>query len=196
MATSHEQAIIDLMLQPEPEWQGEDRVGAMQDKSEIRDLVMRYGYISDAFLWDELCDLYTDDVERVLAGTLEETTRGKENLRAKLAAPLLPRRGEGGGEPMERPMVIGTFRSRHLMADDVIRLAPDRTTARAAFQYSLVVETDDENGYDRGSHEGAYLFDFRKENGRWLFSRQVIITNTARNPLLARRYAAARQSGR
>jgi SnoaL-like domain len=192
MATAYESAILDLMLQPEPAWQGDERIAALQDKAEIRDLVMRYGYISDAFLWDELCELYTDDVERILTGTLEETTRGKANLRAKLAAPLLPRRGEGGGEPMERPMVIGSFRSRHLMADDVIRLAPDRGTARGAFQYSLIVETEDDGDYDRGSHEGAYLFDFRRENGRWLFSRQVIITNTARNPLLAKRYAAAR----
>ena len=189
MSNPYEQAIIDLALEPEHRWEGEERIAALADKDEIRDLVMRYGYISDAFLWDDLVDLYTDDIERILTGTLEERIKGKAELRAKLAAPMLPRRGDSGAEPMARPMVIGSFKSRHLMADDVIRLAPDRQTARAAFQYSLIVETDDESGYDRGSHEGAYLFSFRKEKGRWRFSQQVIITNTARNPLLAKRYA-------
>jgi hypothetical protein len=190
MSTAEIDTILDLVREPEPEWQGEERVAALQDKDAIRDLVMRYGYLSDAFRWDELVDLYTDDVERILTGTLQESVRGKAELRRKLEAPTLSRRApDGGAEPMDRPMVIGSFHSRHLMVDDVIRVAPDRRTARAAVQYTLIVEVEDENGYQRGSHEGSYLFSFRKENGRWLFSRQVIVTNTARNPLLAQRYA-------
>lgn len=45
---------------------------------------------------DDLLALYTDDIERVLAGSLIERVQGKAALREKLIAPTLEHRtGDG-----------------------------------------------------------------------------------------------------
>ena len=38
---------------------------------------MAYGYLEDARRWDDMLALYTDDIERELAGSLTEIVRGK-----------------------------------------------------------------------------------------------------------------------
>ena len=35
-------------------------------------------------------------------------------------------------------------------------------------------------------HEGAYVFTFRKIDGTWKFTRQVVMANTAFNPMFRR----------
>jgi hypothetical protein len=186
------EAILEVLRLPQPGWQAaDDRLAVVEDRQAIHEVIMRYGYISDEFLWEDLLQLYTEDIERVLSGTLDEVIRGKDALRRALQTPRLPRRSETGSDAhgMQRPMVIGQFGSRHLITGVVVRLAPDRRTARAVAQYALVVEVGEGVALERGTHEGSYVFDFRKddENG-WRFSRQMIITNTARNPVLSGRY--------
>jgi len=46
-----------------------------------------------------------------------------------------------------------------------------------------VATRDEASGHRRGSHEGSYVFDFRKLAGQWRFSRQLIVTNNAHNPM-------------
>lgn len=48
---------------------------------------MRYGYLEDARRWDDMLALYTDDIERVLAGSLVERVQGKAALRERLFRP-------------------------------------------------------------------------------------------------------------
>ena len=60
----------------------------------------------------------------------------------------------------------------------------------AAAQYILVATRDGDGpaqagGFERGSHEGSYEFEFRKGDGTWRFSRQLIVTNNAHNPMFA-----------
>jgi hypothetical protein len=70
------------------------------------------------------------------------------------------------------------------MFGDVIRVSDDGLTAIAAVQYVLVATRNDgSDGYRRGSHEGSYVFGFRKEGGTWKFCRQLIVTNNAHNPM-------------
>ena len=59
----------------------DERVQALEDRDEIRGLIMTYGYLCDARRWDDLLALYTDDIERVLAGSLVERVQGKPALR-------------------------------------------------------------------------------------------------------------------
>ncbi len=157
----------------------EERVADLEDRERIRDLIMRYAYLCDARDWDALLALYTDDIERVLAGTLVERVEGKPALRERLVAPALPRKGGVGGAPA--PDRLATYTLRHLMADDVIRIAEDGATATAAVAYTLVAIDPAERR--RGAHEGAYVFDFRKSDGTWRFCRQLIFSNNAYNPL-------------
>jgi len=162
----------------------EERLQALEDRSAIRALIMTYGYLCDARRWDDLLDLYTDDIERVLAGSLTERVRGKAALREKLVAPTLQHRsGDGGPPPPEQLEALGL---RHLMASDVVRLGDDGATATAAVQYQLVATSDDDRGFRRGAHEGSYVFDFRKEAGTWKFCRQYIVSDNAHNPMFRR----------
>jgi hypothetical protein len=169
-----------LALTEAPPTTLEERIARIEDREQIRELVMRYAYLCDARQWDDLLDLYTDDIERVLGGTLTEQVRGKEALRALLVAPVLPRKDAGAAGPPPASK-LATYALRHLVADEIIRIAGDGRTATAAVAYSLVaVDPADER---RGQHEGAYVFSFRKVDGAWKFSRQVIFSNNAMNPL-------------
>jgi hypothetical protein len=178
-------ALLEVVTRNErPRTNPDDRVTALEDRRAIRDLIMVYGYLCDARRWDDLLALYTDDIERVLAGSLTERVRGKAALREKLVSPTLERTdGDGAAPP---PEYLVTLRLRHLMASDVIRLSDDGTSATAAVQYTMVATAEDERGFRRGSHEGSYVFDFRKEDGVWRFSRQLVTSDNAHNPMFQR----------
>jgi len=175
-------ALLEVVQRPEHERHTtEERVQALVDRQQIRDLIMMYGYLCDARRWDELLELYTDDIERVLAGSLTERVQGKAALREKLVAPTLERAsGEGSAPP---PSHLEALALRHLMASDVVRLAADGLTATAAVRYQMVATSDDERGFRRGAHEGSYVFDFRKVDGEWKFCRQFIVSDNAHNPM-------------
>ena len=179
------EALLTVVQRPErPRTTVEERVQALEDRDEIRGLIMAYGYLCDARRWDELLELYTDDIERVLAGTLVERVQGKAALREKLVAPTLEHRtGEGSAPP---PSALEQLGLRHLMASDVVRLGDDGVTATAAVQYQMVATAEDAQGFRRGAHEGSYVFDFRKDDGRWRFSRQFIVSDNAHNPMFRR----------
>jgi 3-phenylpropionate/cinnamic acid dioxygenase small subunit len=161
----------------------EAQLDAAEDRETIRDLIMRYGYLEDARRWDDMLALYTDDIERVLAGSLVERVQGKAALRERLFRPVMVSTAGQAGAAQDELDRLGL---RHLMASDVIRLSDDGTHAVAAVQYTMVATRDDEHGFRRGSHEGSYVFEFRKEAGTWKFSRQVIITDNAHNPMFRR----------
>ena len=158
------------------------RVALAEDRQAIRDLIMAYGYLEDARRWDEMLSLYTEDIVRVLAGSLVESVQGKPALRARLVTPAME---AASGRPAAGPEQLARLAVRHLIWGDVVRVAPDRRTATAAVQYTLVATADGPDGYRRGSHEGSYVFEFRREDGRWKFCRQVIVTNNAHNPMFA-----------
>lgn len=83
--------LLDVVRRPRPTGGSvEERLQRMEDTQAVHDLVMAYGWLCDSRRWDELLDLYTDDFERVLAGTLEERASGKESLRQLYEAPQLP----------------------------------------------------------------------------------------------------------
>jgi SnoaL-like domain len=178
-------ALLEVVTRRErPRTTPDERITAVEDRRTIRDLIMVYGYLCDARRWDDLVALYTDDIERVLAGSLTERVQGKATLREKLVSPTLKRTdGDGTAPPPEYLVTLGL---RHLMASDVIRLSDDGTTATAAVQYTMVATAEDERGFRRGSHEGSYVFDFRKEAGVWRFSRQLVTSDNAHNPMFQR----------
>jgi hypothetical protein len=178
-------ALLEVVQRPERARRTpEERVQALLDRQAIRDLIMVYGYLCDARRWDDLLELYTDDIERVLAGSLTERVQGKAALREKLVAPTLERASGDGAPPP--PSHLEGLELRHLMASDIVRLSDDGTTARAAVRYQMVATSDDERGFRRGAHEGSYVFDFRKVDGTWRFCRQFIVSDNAHNPMFQR----------
>jgi ketosteroid isomerase-like protein len=174
--------VIEVFQRPEePRATLEARVQAIEDRQAIRDVLYGYGYLCDARRWDELLEHYTDDIERVLGGTLTERVKGKAELRKLYVAPALPHDGEGHAPPAAQ---INTYELRHLITGDVVRLGADGRTGWIAAAYSLVASTDQPDGFRRGQHEGGYIFEMRKEDdGRWRVSKMIVFSENARNPL-------------
>jgi ketosteroid isomerase-like protein len=202
---NHDEVAALLEAATTPERPGATLLGRLEraeDRQAIRDLIMAYGYLEDARRWDAMLALYTDDIERVLAGSLIETVRGKAALRERLVTPVMATTSGAASASREQVEQLGL---RHLMFSDVIRVSDDGRTATAAVQYILVATRDDggladhrrrsrsrqrrpgtaedSDGYRRGSHEGSYVFDVRKSDGTWRFCRQLIVTNNAHNPM-------------
>ena len=172
-----------LRMPPPQPGTPDERLQLLEDIEAIRDLIMRYGYLCDFHRWDELFELYTDDIERTLAGTLAEVVKGKDQLRPLLEAPALPVRAEDGqGENLVSGRGAIPLTPRHLICGEVIRIADDRSEAWAVAQYTLVM-TKEQGEWDRGAHEGAYVFHFRPDDGRWKFDRMTVIANSAHNPI-------------
>ena len=187
MSADEEAALLAALALPEaPCANAEERLRALEDERAIRDLIHRYGYLCDARRWDELLELYTDDIERTLGGTLREHVKGKPALRAKLVAPTLERKraGDAAAPPPDRLLALSF---RHLMASEVVRrTSPDEATA--VVQYTLVATCDDGREPSRGAHEGSYIFRFRRgPDGRWRFCAQTIFSDNARNPMFQAR---------
>jgi hypothetical protein len=159
-----------------------DQLTRLEDRARIYDLVMAYGYLEDARRWDDMLALYTDDIERELAGSLTEVVRGKTELRDRLITPVMEAKSGRVAASRDQVEQLGL---RHLIFSVAVEIAADGTTARAVAQYILVATRDGANGFERGSHEGSYEFDFRKVDGSWRFSRQLIVTNNAHNPMFA-----------
>lgn len=173
--------LLAVVRAPEPQPTDlEERVQRLEDVRRITDLLLEYGWLEDASRWDDLLELCTDDVERVLAGSLNERVTGKAALRAVLVAPVMPRKsGDGGPPPVEQ---INAYEVRHLINPPVVRVGGDTATVVAS--YSLVATTGDGPTFRRGEHEGGYVFELRRGGPRgWRVSRMLIITENARNPL-------------
>jgi ketosteroid isomerase-like protein len=174
--------IIDIVQKPEPPRATlEERVQAIEDREAIRQVLMAYGYLCDARRWDELLEHYTDDIVRVLGGTLAERVEGKEELRKLYVAPALPHAGEGEAPPSDR---INTYELRHLIVGDFVRLDESGTRGWAVASYSLVASTEQPDGFRRGQHEGGYIFEMRKcDDACWRVAHMTVFSENARNPL-------------
>ena len=183
MTTDEEQELLAALALPEaPCASAEERLRALEDEREIRELVRLYGYLCDARRWDDLLALYTDDIKRTLGGTLREHVKGKAALREKLVAPTLERRraDDAAAPPPDRLLALSF---RHLMASEVVRRT-SADEATAVVQYTLVATRDDGVEPSRGAHEGSYVFRFRRgRDGRWRFCAQTIFSDNARNPM-------------
>ncbi len=160
----------------------EERVQVLEDKRRIGDLIMAYGWLCDGTMWDELLDLYTDDFERFLLGTLEEHLVGKEELRKAYVRPVLPRKGgKGGLSDDKQPKGLEI---RHMIHPPVIRIADDGDHAIAVAVYTLMVTSGEGVQTKRGEHQGGYIFEFRREpEFGWRFCKMSVISENARNPM-------------
>jgi hypothetical protein len=175
--------LLDVVRRPErPRATVEERVQLLEDHRQITDLVMAYGWLCDARRWDELLDLYTDDFERFLVGTLEEHLVGKDALRDAYERPVLPRKGGAGGLSDDaRPQELEI---RHMIHPPIVRIDDDGDHAHVAAVYGMVVTSGDGPQVRRGEHEGGYVFELRREpETGWRFRRMTVISENARNPM-------------
>ena len=154
----------------------EERIARLEAKEAIHDLMMRYGHFSDARDTEGVLALYTDDVERVLAGTLEERVQGKETLRGLYRNPVLPTKdgrtlGEASRYRSGRRTTI-----RHMFAAPLIRLSDDANEGWLTSYFTLVRSVSSDEGFERHVHEGTYTFTFVRLEEGWRISKMIVDT--------------------
>lgn len=97
----------------------EHRLAITEDVAAIRTLQFAYGYFMDKCMFGEIVDLFSDDAELHFMGGV---FRGKAGAR----------RLYGGSSGMRGPMDGMLF--EHIIAQDIVHVAPDRHTAEGRFR--------------------------------------------------------------
>ena len=152
----------------------EERIARLEAKEAIHDVMMLYGHRSDSRDTEGTLALYTEDVERVLTGTLDEEIEGKDVLRNLYRNPVLPTKdgrslGDAAKYKSGRRMTV-----RHMLAAPVVRLSEDMQTGWLTAYFTLVRSVVKPDGFERHVHEGTYLFTFVRQGDEWKISRMVV----------------------
>jgi len=145
-----------------------DLVGMQDDIHAVRTLQFKYGYYMDMTLFAEIVELFADDCEIRFMGGLY---RGKDGAR----------RLYGGASGLNGPTDGLLF--SHVLAQDIVDVAPDRQTAKGRFRTFMqggVHETKTDappnipsQFWEAGIYENAYV----KDRGVWkisLFDYRVV----------------------
>jgi hypothetical protein len=160
-----------------------DRITRLEAKEEVLNLQMQYRHFTDAHDWEGVLSLCTDDIERIIGGTLDEELHGKEALREWYRNPSLKRASDGANVPS-----FAVDKNYHLVFTPVVRISEDGNQAWSTEYYSVVSIKDETSGAVRGANEGASIFTYVKQNGEWKIKKMVLITNLAHNPIWALHY--------
>jgi hypothetical protein len=155
----------------------EERLARLEAKERILEMMMEYSHFCDVGDWDRVCALYTDDVERVLTGTLSERVQGRDKLYQLYLNPVLPRREDG--KPVTR---AANMTVRHFVGTPVVRLAGEGREAFVTSYFTLLESKEDAQGFARSAHEGSYIFTFVKQGGDWKIRKMVVETEIAHDP--------------
>ncbi len=172
LAPMHERARVGL----------EDKLDFVADKQRIVEMINEYAFACDSRRWDVLQELYDENIERIMSGTLNETVRGRDNLINLHANPALPR--AEGVEMEKRDLTkIKGLEIRHLIGTQMVRVSDDSQKAWALCHYQMALVGQENDAWEHGLHEGTYLFSFGKATGAWRFTQHLIWTNNAANPM-------------
>ena len=137
-------------------------LGIHKDVLAIRELQFAYGYFMDKFLFPEIVDLFSENAELHFKGGVFHGKAGAKRLYS--GAP-----GDGGPE-------YGML-FEHIMAQDIIHVAPDRQSAKGRFRVFL------QGGVHISKEEqppvkpaqflegGLYENEFILEDGIWKISK-------------------------
>lgn len=160
----------------------EDKLQLVIDKQRIIEMINEYAFACDSRYWDVLQELYDENIERIMSGTLNETVQGRDKLIGLHANPALPR--AKGVEMEKRDLTkIKGLEIRHLIGTQMTRISDDNSKAWALCHYQMALVGQENDAWEHGLHEGTYLFSFSKASGTWKFTQHLIWTNNAANPM-------------
>lgn len=144
----------------------EDQLRKLQDRVEIRQLLMDYGHFLDQRDFAAFSDLFAEKEGEWIGGL--GSAKGSRNIR----------------ELMEKTIGTDSFMTKasnfHLLTNETIRLNGDR--AEATTKWIFVVRGED--GRPQPGFLGHYEDTIVRENGRWKFLRRLVYGDIpADNPL-------------
>jgi hypothetical protein len=143
------------------QWQIEqlrNELGVQEDVHAVRTLQFKYGYYMDMCMFDEIVELFADDAELTFMGGV---FKGKEGAR----------RLYGGSSGMNGPADGLLF--SHILAQDIVDVAPDRQTAKGRFRTFMQGGVHDSrkerppNIPDQFWECGVYENEYVKTGGIW-----------------------------
>lgn len=135
-------------------------IGVQEDIHAVRTLQFKYGYYMDMTLFAEIVELFADDCEINFMGGLY---RGKDGAR----------RLYGGASGVNGPTDGLLF--NHVLAQEIVDVAPDRQTARGRFRCFMqggVHESKKDpppNIPSQFWEAGVYENEYVKDRGVWKF---------------------------
>jgi SnoaL-like domain len=134
------------------------QVGVLEDIQAVRTLQFKYGYFMDKCLFGEIVDLFADDAVLYFMNGM---FRGKAGAR----------RLYGGASGLDGPSYGMLF--EHIIAQDIVDVAPDRRTAQGRFRCFLQAGVHESKKdpppripaqfLEAGIYENEYV----RENGIW-----------------------------
>lgn len=138
------------------------RVGLLEDQQAVRSLQFKYGYYMDKCLFGDIVELFADDATLYF---LNGIFRGKEGAR----------RLYGGGTGLNGPVNGMLF--EHIIAQDIVDVAADRTKAWGRFRCFLQGGVH-QSKTDAPKHipaqfweAGIYENEYVREDGAWKIKR-------------------------
>jgi hypothetical protein len=143
-------------------------LGLLKDREAVRTLQFKYGYYMDKCLFPAIVDLFAEDCELNFMGGV---FKGKESAR----------RLYGGATGLNGPVYGLLF--EHIIAQDIVDVAPDGKTAKGRFRCFMQGGVHDSNKsappnippqfWEAGIYENEYV----KDGGVWkikLFNYRVV----------------------
>ncbi len=143
-------------------------VGTHADIQAVRTLQFKYGYYMDKCLFAEIVDLFAEDAVLYFMNGIFRGKRGARRL-------------YGGASGLDGPAYGMLF--EHIIAQDIVDVAPDRTTAKGRFRCFLQAGVHESKKdappripaqfLEAGIYENEYV----KEDGLWkikLFNYRIV----------------------
>jgi len=137
--------------------QTNQRLTLLEDHNAIMNLNRIYGYYLDKALFNQLLDLFTEDV------SLEYSGRGV--YIGKQRATQLMKAMPGGETGLQDGML-----QNHMQIQGVVHVDPNGQTAKGRWRALIMMKFAGEKGQEAWQ-EGIYENEYRKENGVWKFSK-------------------------
>jgi SnoaL-like domain len=179
--------VLDVVRESEPPAASlEEVVERIQHREAIHNVLASYCYFQDEHRFTESVAQFTEDCERIFAGTLDGTVHGRDALLEASGAPLkrtVPSFGRGASREE-----LSELKYKHLLVTEMIKLGPGNRTARVIAYCQVVATHGTGDEFERGAHEATYYIDFERSDGSgWLMKRMIIFTDNAHNPLFNKR---------
>lgn len=145
-----------------------DRVGKLEDITDIRRLQFAYGYYIDYCHYEDVVKLFAEDGEVVFLSGLYKGHKGIRRVYIDWILNLFNQGREGADDG---------FLFDHIQMQDVITVADDRRTAKGRFRGVLLGGSHDIRTYkpegvpQQFMESGMYENDYVREDGVWKIKR-------------------------
>jgi hypothetical protein len=145
-----------------------DRIGRLEDITDIRRLQFSYGYYIDYCHYEDVLNLFAEDAEVVFLSGVYKGRAGIRRLYVDWILNLFNQGREGADDG---------FLFDHIQMQDLITVAPDRNTAKGRFRGVLIGGSHDIRKYrppgvpQQFMESGIYENDYVREDGVWKIKR-------------------------